>query len=53
MYNGEINAERLDNWIRKIEFYYHVHHIDEEGVKIQLASLYLEGTRLIWWQSKI
>jgi hypothetical protein len=42
MYNGELNAERLDNWIRQIEVYCHVQQIDEEEVKIQLASLDLK-----------
>jgi hypothetical protein len=33
--------------------YFHVHHIDEEEVKVQLASLRLEGTTLIWWERKL
>jgi hypothetical protein len=49
----ELNAERLDNWIRQIEVYCRIQQIDEEEVKIQLASLQLEGTTLIWWESKL
>jgi hypothetical protein len=33
--------------------YCHVQHIDEEEVKVKLASLRLEGTTLIWWERKI
>jgi hypothetical protein len=45
--------KKLDNWIRQVEVYFHVQHIDEEEVKVQLASLRLEGTTLIWWESKL
>jgi hypothetical protein len=30
-----------------------VQHIDEEEVKVQLASLWLEGTALVWWEIKL
>jgi hypothetical protein len=33
--------------------YYRVHHIDEEEVKVQMASLQLEGTTLVWWKRKL
>ena len=36
-----------------VEVYCHVQHIDEEEVKVQLASLWLEGTALIWWERKL
>ena len=43
MYNGESNAENLNNWIRKIEIYCRIHHIEEDEANIQLASLWLSG----------
>jgi hypothetical protein len=33
--------------------YCHVQHIDEEEVKVQLDSLQLEGTAVIWWERKL
>jgi hypothetical protein len=30
-----------------------VQHIDEDEFKVQLASLRLEGTTLVWWESKL
>jgi hypothetical protein len=30
-----------------------VEHIDEEEIKVQLPSLRLEGTALIWWERNI
>jgi hypothetical protein len=53
MFNGDVNPEKLDNWIRQVEVYCHVQHIDEEEVKVQLASLRLEGNSLVWWESKL
>jgi hypothetical protein len=47
MFNGDVNPENLDNWIRRVEVYWHVQHIYEEEVKVQLASLRLEGTSLV------
>ena len=39
MYNGEINAEKLDNWIRQIEVYCRIQNFIEDNIEIQLASL--------------
>ena len=36
-----------------MEVYYSVQQIKEEATQIQLASLRLTGTTLIWWQSKL
>ena len=47
MFNGDSNPENLDNWIRQVEVYCCVQHIDKEEVKVQLDSLWLEGTALI------
>ena len=53
MFNGESNAENLNNWIRQIEIYCRIWQIEEDEVKIQLASLRLSSTALIWWESKL
>jgi hypothetical protein len=50
MYDGEVNAERLDNWVRQMEVYCSVQLIKDEATQIKLASLRLVGTTLIWWQ---
>jgi hypothetical protein len=52
-YDGELNAEKLDNWIKQIEVYCRVQKIMDDTAKIQLASLRLSGTTLIWWESKM
>jgi hypothetical protein len=53
MYDGEVNAEKLDNSVRQMEVYFNVQQIKYEATKIILASLHLEGTTLILWQSKM
>jgi hypothetical protein len=53
MFNGDANPEKLDNWIRQVEVYCHVQHIDEEEFKVQLDSLQLECITLVWWERKL
>jgi hypothetical protein len=53
MYDGEVNAERLDKWVRQIEVYCSVQKIKDEATEIKFASLRLAGTSLIWWQRKL
>ena len=52
IYDGELNAEKLDNWVRQIEVSCRVQNIDSDKNKIQLASLRLGGTTLVWWESR-
>jgi hypothetical protein len=52
MYNGEVNAEKLDNWIHQIEEYCRIQKFQDDETKIQLASLRLDSATLIWWESK-
>jgi hypothetical protein len=53
MYDGEVNAKRLGNWVRQMGVYCSVQQIKDEATQIKLASLHLAGTTLIWWQSKL
>jgi len=53
MYNGECSAEKLNNYIRKIEVYYRIQDIEEDEAKVQLASLQLSGSALVWWEIKL
>ena len=52
MYNGEVNAEKLENWVRQLEVYCRIQNFQDDDTKIQLASLRLEGATLVWWESK-
>jgi hypothetical protein len=37
MYDGEVNAERLDNWVRHMEVYCSVQQIKDEATQIKLV----------------
>lgn len=52
LYDGEMNLERLDNWIKQLEVYCRIQNIVDDFVKIQLATLRMGGTTQIWWKSK-
>ena len=52
MFNGEVNVEKLDNWIRKLEVYLRIQNFHDDDTKIQLASLRMEGATLVWWEAK-
>ena len=51
-YDGELDAEKLDNWVRQLEVYCRIQKIVDDETKIQVASLKLGGTTLIWWESR-
>jgi len=52
IYDGELNAERFDNWIRQIYVYSRVQNIDSDKSNIQMASLHLGVTSLVWWEGR-
>ena len=52
MYNGEVNVEKLDNWIHQLEAYYRIQKLQEDDINIQLASLRMEGATLVWWEAR-
>ena len=53
MYNGKLDVERLDNWIKKIGVYCEIQQFVEDTKKIQLSILQMGGTTLIWWESRL
>ena len=53
IYNGELDAEKLDNWIKQLEVYCRVQGINDDPSRIQLATLRMSGMALTWWESKI
>ena len=52
MFNGEVNVENLDNWIRQLEVYLRFNNLHDDDTKIQQASLRMEGATLVWWEAK-
>ena len=52
MFNGEVNAEKLDNWRRQLEVYLRIQNLHDDNTKIQLASLRMDGAALVWWEAQ-
>jgi len=52
IYDGEMNPEKLDFRIKQLEVYCHIQNISDDKTKIQLPTLRMGGTTLIWWESK-
>lgn len=52
IYDGEMNPEKLDNWIKKLEVYFRIQNVVDDAKKIQLATLRMGGKNLIWWESE-
>ena len=42
----------MDNWICQLEVYCRIQNLQEDDIKIQLASLRMEGATLIWWEAR-
>lgn len=53
VFSGEYNVEKLDNLIRQVEVYPRIQRIKENEANIQLVSLQLSGTTLVWWEGKL
>ena len=52
MFNGDVNVEKLDNWIRQLEVYLRIQNLHDDDTKTQLASLRMDGAALVWWEAK-
>jgi hypothetical protein len=52
LYDGELNAEKLDNWIRQIEVYCRINKIIDKETMIHIGSLKMGGTALVWWERR-
>jgi hypothetical protein len=48
-YQFDIDALKLSHWLQQLEFYFSVHHLDEEK-NISFDILKLEGHALTWWE---
>lgn len=51
-YCGELDAEKLDDWIQQVEVYCIVQNLFDDASRIQIATLRLGGSTLTWWESR-
>ena len=47
IYNGDLDAEKLDNWMKQLEVYCRVQGINDDPSRIQLATLRMSGMVLL------
>ena len=47
-FKGEIDLDRLTNWLLKLDQYFDIHEV-LEYVKLKIMETKLEGHALIWW----
>lgn len=48
-YKGDLDAERLMNWLLKLGQYFEIHDVPDYA-KLKIMETRLEGHALIWWQ---
>jgi len=51
IYDGEMNPEKLQNWIKQLEVYCRIQKVVDDYTKTKLDTLRIGGTNLIWWES--
>ena len=49
-YDGELNVEKLDNWVKLVEVYCRVQKIIHDTSRILLDTLRPSERTLIWWE---
>ena len=52
MYNCEVNVKKLHNWICQLEVYCRIQNLQEDDINIYLSYLRMEGSTIVWWESK-
>lgn len=50
MYNGDLDAEKLDFWVDRLESYFSIGRYTHKE-KIMLTCLKLNGYAMTWWKS--
>ena len=48
-FKGLRNAKELENFLWSMEQHFRALVINDEAMKIDVASLYLEDTAMVWW----
>ena len=48
-----MNGETVDSWLRSLSTYFKTCPVVEEDMKLQIASLQLEGIAQAWWDTQL
>ena len=52
VYNGEINGEKVDEWLDQLESYYALYEYDD-AQRLAFARLKLVSHTLVWWNAHL
>ena len=52
-FSGQMNGETVDSWLRSLSTYFKTCPAMEEDMKLQIASLQLEGIAQTWWDTQL
>ena len=52
-FSGQMNGETVDSWLRSLSTYFKTCPKMEEDMKLQIASLQLEGIAQAWWDTQL
>ena len=52
-FSGQMNGETVDSWIRSLSNYFRTCPTMNEEMKLQIASLQLEGLAQTWWDTHL
>jgi hypothetical protein len=52
-FSGQMNGETVDSWLRSLSTYFKTCLEMEEDMKLQIASLQLEGIAQAWWDTQL
>ena len=52
-FSGQMNGETVDSWLRSLSTYFKTCPEMEEDMKLQIASLQLEGIAQAWWDTQL
>lgn len=51
-FKGSKNVKELDNFLWSMEQYFKAFAMTDEALKVDMTSLYLEDTAMVWWRRR-
>jgi len=52
-FRGEVDAEKVNNWLKQLKVYFQIHYVVNDVDKISFARLKMSGPALLWWESYV
>ena len=52
-FGGEVDAEKVNNWLKQLKVYFQIHGVVNDVDKISFSKLNMSGHALVWWESHL